>query len=291
MIAEILVQMMQRRSNKHKLGDKDKEFLSKILSEENGKEGLAGTMAKAAAPKEKVEKDKKRNQKQRRRTAEERDEYLANAMMKADETMAIIRKLASNTMPIKEAKEAKAKMKSVAEILHRREKERARKKFAEWIALMITGSVGKLHDWSKEVDTTGGTAVMCDEKKKDFDTDPNVVLDERKHGWGDIWQCKDNEARARTNKAIREAIDEAKQCGTEGATLTDRRKIAATAGKFKKNTSVWLDLWAIKEIAQCNHEDLDKLAGLYREWDIEVTAPAQWLVNLMAMIPKKKGHR
>lgn len=24
---------------------------------------------------------------------------------------------------------------------------------------------------------------------------------------------------------------------------------------------------------------------------MEITAPAQWLVNLMAMIPKKKGHR
>ena len=191
--------------------------------------------------------------------------------------MAIIRKLASNTMPIKEAKEAKAKMKSVAEILHRRGKERARKKFAEWIALMITGSVGKLHDWSKEVDTTGGTAVMWDEKKKEFNTDPNVVLDERKHGWEDIWQCKDSEARARTNKAIREAIDEAKACGAEGATLTDGRKIAAIAGKFKKHISVGLDLWAIKEIAQCIHEDLDKLAGLFREWDIEVTArPNGW---------------
>ena len=51
-----------------------------------------------------------------------------------------------------------------------------------------------------------------------------------------------------------------------------------------------LDLWAIKELAQCDEEDLDKLAKLFREWDIEVTAPAQWLVNLMAMIPKKKGH-
>ena len=57
--------------------------------------------------------------------------------------------------------------------------------------------------------------------------------------------------------------------------VTDGRKIAATAGKFKKNTSVGLDLWAIKEITQCDHEDLDKLAGLYRECDIEVTAPAQ----------------
>ena len=103
---------------------------------------------------------------------------------------------------------------------------------------MITGSVGKLHDWSKEVDTTGGTAVMWDEKKKEFNTDPNAVFDERTHGWEDIWQCKDSEARARTNKAIREAIDEAKACGAEGATLTDGRKIAATAGKFKK-THLW----------------------------------------------------
>lgn len=52
-----------------------------------------------------------------------------------------------------------------------------------------------------------------------------------------------------------------------------------------------LDLWAIKELAQCAKDDLDKLAKLFREWDIGVTAPAQWLVNLMAMIPKKKGHR
>jgi hypothetical protein len=71
MVAEILVQMMQRRSNGHKLGAQAREFLSKILKEDNGKEGLAGTMAKAAAPKEKVEKDKKKNQKQRRRTEEE----------------------------------------------------------------------------------------------------------------------------------------------------------------------------------------------------------------------------
>ena len=128
MIAEILAQMMQRRSNGHKLGDQDKEFLKKILKEENGKEGLAGTMAKAAAPKEKVEKDKKRKQKQRRRTEEEMDEYKANAMMKAEETLAVIRSLASNAMPKKEAKEANARMESIAEILHRREKKRARNK-------------------------------------------------------------------------------------------------------------------------------------------------------------------
>ena len=27
------------------------------------------------------------------------------------------------------------------------------------------------------------------------------------------------------------------------------------------------------------------------KWGQEVTAPTQWLVNLMAVIPKKKGHR
>jgi len=133
---------------------------------------MAWEMAKAAAPKEKVEKDKKKNEKQRRRTEEEMDEYTANAMMKAEETMSTIRSLATDAMPKKEAAKATLRLKSVAEIVHRREKERSRKKFAEWIALMVTGSVGKLHEWSKEVDTTGGTAVMWDEKRKEFNTDP-----------------------------------------------------------------------------------------------------------------------
>ena len=56
MIAEILAQMMQRRSKGHKLGEQDKEFLRKILSEESGNEGMAGKNAKAAALTEKVEK-------------------------------------------------------------------------------------------------------------------------------------------------------------------------------------------------------------------------------------------
>ena len=88
-------------------------------------------------------------------------------------------------------------------------KRRPGKKDAEWVALMVTGSVGKLHNWSKEVGTTGGTAVMWDEKKKEFNTDPNAVLDERTHGWEDIWQCKNEEARARTNGAIKDAIKRA----------------------------------------------------------------------------------
>ena len=73
--------------------------------------------------------------------------------------------------------------------------------------------------------------------------------------------------------------------------ITSGRGIVETANSCKKNTSVGLDLRARKEIGQCAPEDLDKLAELLREWDMEITAPAQWLVNLMAMIPKKKGHR
>ena len=55
MIAEFLVQMMHRRSTGLKLDDQDKEFLRKILEEKDNKEGMAGSMAKAAAPKENVE--------------------------------------------------------------------------------------------------------------------------------------------------------------------------------------------------------------------------------------------
>ena len=83
----------------------------------------------------------------------------------------------------KEAAEARTRFKRVANILHCREKERTRKKFAERVALVVTGSVGKRRNWSKDVDATGGTAVMWGEKKKEFNTDPNAVLDERTHGW------------------------------------------------------------------------------------------------------------
>ena len=73
MIAEILVQMMQRRSNGHKLGAQDREFLSKILREDNGKEGLAGTMAKAAAPKEKLEKERQKEKSKAEKENRERE--------------------------------------------------------------------------------------------------------------------------------------------------------------------------------------------------------------------------
>lgn len=73
--------------------------------------------------------------------------------------------------------------------------------------------------------------------------------------------------------------------------ITSGKRIAETASSLKKNTSDGLGLWAIKEFCQCAPEDLDKLAELLMEWDLAITAPAQWLVNLMALIPKKKGHR
>ena len=89
---------------------------------------------------------------------------------------------------------------------------------------------------------------MWDEKKKEFNTDPNALLDERTHGWEDIWQCRNEEARARTNKAIREAMKRAKEEEADGAIFTTGLRIAETANSFKKTTTVGLDLWAIKEI-------------------------------------------
>ena len=55
------------------------------------------------------------------------DIYMANAMFHANETMKIIRKLASDKMPKKEAAEARTRLKSLADILLCREKERNRK--------------------------------------------------------------------------------------------------------------------------------------------------------------------
>ena len=67
MIAEILVQMMQKRSMGMKQDEQDKEFLRKILEEKDNKEGIAGTMAEAAAPKEKGKKGKRKSKRPERR--------------------------------------------------------------------------------------------------------------------------------------------------------------------------------------------------------------------------------
>ena len=114
-------------------------------------------------------------------------------------------------------------------------------------------------------------------------------MHERIHGWESIWQCDRKETRARINHAIKEAIKRANMEGAKGALITSGRRIAETVSGFKKITSIGLDLWAIKEFGQCAPEDLDRLVELLMEWDMEITAPAQWLVNLMAMIPKKKN--
>lgn len=105
MIAEILAQMMQRRSKGRVLDEQDKAFLRKILEEKENKEGMAGTMAKAAAPRKKEEekKGKKKQQRKIKRTEEEMDMCVADAMFNANETMVAIRKLASGEMQKKEA--------------------------------------------------------------------------------------------------------------------------------------------------------------------------------------------
>ena len=53
MIAEILGQMLQRRSRGRAFDAQDRVFLDNILKEDGGKEGVAGTMATAAGPRRK----------------------------------------------------------------------------------------------------------------------------------------------------------------------------------------------------------------------------------------------
>ena len=44
-------------------------------------------------------------------------------------------------------------------------------------------------------------------------------------------------------------------------------------------------------IAKRDLEDLGRSALLMMERDTEIAVPCQWLANLMAMIPKKQGHK
>ena len=67
--------------------------------------------------------------------------------------------------------------------------------------------------------------------------------------------------------------------------------LSQAAGHLKKSTSTGLDLWSLADFAQCDKEDLDRLAAIMMEWDTEMVVPQPWMTNLMAMIPKKKGHR
>ena len=85
---------------------------------------MAGAMAKAVAPREKEERSKGKK-KQKKRTEEEIDTFMFDAMFHANKTMEVIRKLVSDKMPKKEAAEARTRLKSVARILHSREKEKA----------------------------------------------------------------------------------------------------------------------------------------------------------------------
>ena len=194
-------------------------------------------------------------------------------------------------MSKEEAKAGAERMESIARTLRIREEERARKGFADWIKEMLKESVGKLHKWSKEEDPTGGTAVNWDESTSTFISNPNEVLKMRSKDWGKIWQCDDDKARTRTSNAVKRARSQAKAGGEKSTLVATGRNIANACGSFKKKTSVGLDLWALAELAECDLEDLDRLGRLMMEWDSEMVAPSQWLVNLLNMIPKKKGHR
>ena len=81
------------------LDEQDKACLRNILAEKENKEGMAGAMAEAAVPRKKEEKKgKKKQQRKTKRTEEEMDMFVADAMFNANETMEATRKLASGNM-------------------------------------------------------------------------------------------------------------------------------------------------------------------------------------------------
>ena len=53
---------------------------------------------------------------------------------------------------------------------------------------MLDEGVGKLHKWTKEEDVTGGMAVQWDEKRKQYITNANEVLETRRGEWADVWE-------------------------------------------------------------------------------------------------------
>ena len=152
MIAEILVQMLLRASKGIGRERSDMEFLDHILSDANGngRESLAGAMAKAAAPQVRQEKDKAHI------TEADVEIALAESRQKADLTLRSIARLASDQMDIAEAEVAARNMQSIARTLQFREKERSKETFAKWVTEMLSTSIGKLHRWAKGDDPTGG---------------------------------------------------------------------------------------------------------------------------------------
>ena len=133
--------------------------------------------------------------------------------------------------------------------------------------------------------------MQWDEETKTFVTNPNKVLAARSRDWSNIWECHGQVARGRTCRAIKRAREEAFAEGTRSTLRATGDHLSDAAGRFKKSTSTGLDLWALAELAMCDKEDLDRLAILIMEWDEGIIAPEQWMTNLMAMMPKKMGHR
>ena len=114
---------------------------------------------------------------------------------------------------------------------------------------MLSTSIGKLHRWAKGEDPTGGMSVQWDEKAKTFVTDPNKVLAARSKDWSEVWQCFNQTARERTCRVIKRERNEALAEGKRSTLRVIGDHLCRAAGRFKKNTSTGLDLWALLELA------------------------------------------
>ena len=76
-------------------------------------------------------------------------------------------------------------------------------------------------------------------------------------------------------QGVKRARDMALCEGKSSTLIATGDDLGNAAGRFKKSTSTGLDLWSLAELAKCDKEDLDKLAGIVMEWDRDMVAPQQ----------------
>ena len=141
-------------------------------------------------------------------------------------------------------------------------------------------------------DASARTDVLWDPETKTLDANPNRVLEARAGLWAGFWRCHDEVARTRTIDSIRVARDKAlKDTGDKVQTITsdDIRKAAKS---FPSGTSIGLDTWTFKEIAQCEDTDLQELTHIIMDMQMNVAPPRQCLAQLLSLLGKKGvGHR
>ena len=125
----------------------------------------------------------------------------------------------------------------------------AKKQMAEWMCTSLDsggGQVFKFLKGAQQPDTMISALFAC------AATDPGQVLKEELE-WRSIWPCDDPAARAKTCRAIRSALSEARMVSDFGGGTSQIRsgsELAGGARSFKKTTSTGGDSWPLNGLAR-----------------------------------------